>query len=180
KQEACHRLPETRRSGMRKDCSRFLQELHATMHIPQNHEATSASSGRYGTCLKAGYFLKRGSRLRRLVVIAIGVVAIGAAAYVALLLWYDGNRIGDAVSERMLARHGIVLEFERVERSFAPRPLISLAGLRVENAEQRDRELVAIDTASFRVHPLSWFSGSVSLDRIQIDGLRFTIPVDDQ
>jgi AsmA-like C-terminal region/AsmA family len=118
--------------------------------------------------------------LRRLVFIAGGIVALAVAAYAALLLWYDGDRISNKVSERMLARHGIVLEFERVERSFAPRPLISLTGLRVANAEQRDRELVAVDTASFRVHPLSWFSGSVSLDRIQIDGLRFTIPVDDQ
>jgi AsmA family protein len=117
--------------------------------------------------------------LRRLIVIAAGVVVVAGATYVVLLLWYDGNRIGNAVSERMLVRHGIVLEFERVERSLAPRPLISLTGLRISNTEERNQELVAIDTASFRVHPLSWFSGSVSLDRIRIDGLRLTIPVDD-
>src|SRR5690606_4083409 len=116
-----------------------------------------------GTCLNCASVLARCSRLRRLIVIPAGVVVVAGAAYVVLLLWYDGNRIGNTVSERMLVRHGIVLEFERVERSLAPRPLISLTGLRISNREERDQELVAIDTASFRVHPLSWFSGSVSL-----------------
>jgi uncharacterized protein involved in outer membrane biogenesis len=103
------------------------------------------------------------------------VVAI--AAYAVLLLWYDGERIRSVVAERMMSQHGIALHIEQVERSFAPRPLVRLAGLRVANAGRPDHELVEIGTASFRIHPLSLILGYMTLDDVVVDGLRIVVPV---
>jgi uncharacterized protein involved in outer membrane biogenesis len=118
--------------------------------------------------------------LRRLVAILLGLAVAAAAAYAALLAWYDGDRIRSVVQERMLTRYGVVLHIDQLERSFSPRPHIRLRGLRVANAAQRDYNLVTIDTASFRFRPLSPIVGSIALDDILIDGVHVTVPVDDE
>jgi len=118
--------------------------------------------------------------LRRFLVITLGLAVAATAAYAVLLLWYDGERIRSVVAERMMSRHGVLLQVEQLERSFSPRPLIRLAGLRVANAERPDHELVAIDTAIFRIHPLSLVAGSLTLDDVVVDGLRITVPVNEE
>jgi hypothetical protein len=110
----------------------------------------------------------------------LGLAVVAIAAYAALLLWYDGERIRSVVAERMMSRHGIALHIEQLERSFAPRPLIRLAGLRVANAGSPDHELVEIGTASFRIHPLSLILGHMTLDDVVVDGLRIIVPVNEE
>lgn len=118
--------------------------------------------------------------MRRFLAITLGLAVVAAAACAALLFWYDGERIRSVVVERMMSRHGVLLHIEHLERSFSPRPLIRLAGLRVANAERPDHELVEIDTAIFRIHPLSLIAGSLTLDDVVVDGLRITVPVDEE
>jgi len=110
----------------------------------------------------------------------LGVAVVATALYAALLFWYDGERIRSTVADRMMSRHGVLLQVEHLERSFSPRPLIRVSGLRVANAERPDHELVEIDTASFRIRPLSLIVGSLTLDGVVIDGLRITVPVDEE
>jgi hypothetical protein len=110
----------------------------------------------------------------------LGLAVVATALYAALLFWYDGERIRSTVAERMMSRHGVLLHVEHLERSFSPRPLIRLSGLRVANAERPDHELVEIDTAIFRIRPLSLVAGSLTLDDVVIDGLRITVPVDEE
>jgi hypothetical protein len=118
--------------------------------------------------------------LRRFLALALGLAVVAAALYAILLLRYDGERIRSTVAERMMSRHGVLLQVEHLERSFSPRPLIRLSGLRVANAERPDHELVEIDTAIFRIRPLSLIVGSLTLDDVVIDGLRITVPVDEE
>ena len=118
--------------------------------------------------------------MRRFFALMLGVAVVATALYAALLFWYDGERIRSTVADRMMSRHGVLLEVEHLERSFSPRPLIRVSGLRVANAERKDHELVEIDTASFRIHPLSLIVGSLTLDDVVIDGLRITVPVDEE
>ncbi|MEX2124599.1 MAG: AsmA family protein [Woeseia sp.] len=118
--------------------------------------------------------------MRLFLAITLGLAMAAAATYAALLGWYDGERIRAVVTERMLERHGIVLHIDRLERSFSPRPIIRLNGLRVANADRRDHELIRVETAVFRIHPLSLVAGSLTLDDIVIDGLRFSVPVSDE
>jgi hypothetical protein len=110
----------------------------------------------------------------------LGLVVVAAAAYAAVLFWYDGERIRSAVAERMMSRYGVLLHVEHLDRSFSPRPLVRLAGLRVANAERPDYQLVEIDTATFRIHPLSLIVGPLTIDDIVIDGLRLTVPVNEE
>ena len=118
--------------------------------------------------------------LRRLLAIALGAVMAAVLAYAGILAWYDGERIRTAVTERMLTRHGIVLHIDRVDRSFSPRPLIRVRGLRVANAASPDHELVRIEAASFRIHPFSLIVDSLALQDIVIERPRVTVPVDDE
>lgn len=118
--------------------------------------------------------------MRRFLAIMLGLAVVGAAACAAVLFWYDGERIRATVAERMMSRHGILLHVEHLERSFSPRPLIRLAGLRVANAQSPDHELVEIDSAHFRIHPISLVVGSLTLDDVLIQGLRITVPVNDE
>jgi hypothetical protein len=110
----------------------------------------------------------------------LGLAVVAVAAYAALLFWYDGERIRSAAAERMMSRHGVLLEVEHVERSFSLRPVVRLAGLRVANAERPDYPLVEIDTATFRIRPLSLIAGPLTLDDVIIDGLRMTVPVNEE
>jgi hypothetical protein len=110
----------------------------------------------------------------------LGLAVAAVAACAALLFWYDGERIRSAAADRMMSRHGVLLQVEHVERSFSPRPLVRLAGLRVANAERPDYQLVEIDTATFRIRLLSLIAGPLTLDDIVIDGLRVTVPVDEE
>ena len=118
--------------------------------------------------------------MKRFLAIMLGLAVAAAAACAAVLFWYDGERIRSVVADRMMSRHGILLQVEHLERSFSPRPLIRLAGLRVANAESPDHELVEIDTAIFRIHPLSLIAGSLTLDDLVVDGFRITVPVNEE
>ncbi|HWM27326.1 MAG TPA: AsmA family protein, partial [Woeseiaceae bacterium] len=118
--------------------------------------------------------------MRRLLAIALGSVMAVALAYAGILAWYDGERIRSVVTERMLTRYGVVLHIDRVDRSFSPRPLIHVRGLRVANAASPEHELVRIEAASFRIHPLSLIVGSLALEDIVIESPQVTVPVDDE
>ncbi len=135
---------------------------------------------RYETCFKRRQRFSRRRKLRRLLLTTVGVVALAAAAYTAILGWYDGERIRAVASERMLERYGVDLRIQSLQRSFEWRPLIQIEGLRVANAENLEYELIEVDTASFRVHPWSFVIGTLTFDEITIDGLRITVPVSEE
>jgi hypothetical protein len=80
----------------------------------------------------------------------------------------------------MLERHGVDLRIASLERSFELRPVIRLENLRVANAANREYELIEIDQASFRVYPMSFLIGKLTFDDIRIDGVRITVPVDEE
>ena len=135
---------------------------------------------RYETCFQRRQRFSRRRKLRRLLLTTVGVVALAAAAYTAILGWYDGERIRAVASERMLERYGVDLRIQSLQRSFEWRPLIQIEGLRVANAENLEYELIEVDTASFRVHPWSFVIGTLTFDEITIDGLRITVPVSEE
>ncbi len=118
--------------------------------------------------------------MRRVLLTSVGIAAVVALAYTAILGWYDGERIRAVVSERMLERYGVDLRMQSLQRSFEWRPLIQVEGLRVANAENLEYELIEVDTASFRVHPWSFVIGTLTFDDIFIDGLRITVPVSEE
>ncbi len=118
--------------------------------------------------------------MRRVLLTSVGIAAVVAIAYTAILGWYDGERIRAVVSERMLERYGVDLRIQSLQRSFEWRPLIQVEGLRVANAENLEYELIEVDTASFRIHPWSFVIGTLTFDDIFIDGLRITVPVSEE
>lgn len=118
--------------------------------------------------------------MRRVLLTTVGIAAMAAGAYTAILGWYDGERIRAVVSERMLERYGVDLRIQGLQRSFQWRPLIKIEGLRVANAENLEYELIEVDTASFRVHPWSFLAGTLTFDEIFVDGLRITVPVSEE
>lgn len=122
----------------------------------------------------------RRTKLKRVLITTVGVTAAVAVAYTAILGWYDGERIRAVITDRMLERHGVALQIQSLQRSFEPRPLIQIEGLRVANAENLEYELIEVDTASFKVHPWSFVIGTLTFDDIFIDGLRITVPVSEE
>lgn len=118
--------------------------------------------------------------LRRVLITTVGIAAVAAVAYTAILGWYDGERIRAAITERMLVRYGVDLQIKSLQRSFELRPLIQIEGLRVANADNLEYELIEVDSASFRVHPWSFIIGSLTFDDIVIDGVRITVPVSEE
>ncbi len=118
--------------------------------------------------------------MRRVLITTVGIAAVAAVAYTAILGWYDGERIRAAITERMLVRYGVDLQIKSLQRSFELRPLIQIEGLRVANADNLEYELIEVDSASFRVHPWSFIIGSLTFDDIVIDGVRITVPVSEE
>lgn len=118
--------------------------------------------------------------MRRVLLATVGIAALAAVAYTAILGWYDGERIRTAVTERMLERYGVDLRIQSLQRSFELRPLIQIEGLRVANADNLEYELIEVDSASFKVHPWSFVVGSLTFDDIVIDGVRITVPVSEE
>lgn len=118
--------------------------------------------------------------MKRIVAIVLGLMVAVLVLHLGLLMWFDGERIRSIVSQRMTDRYGVAVRIERLERSLWLRPLLRIENLQVANAERSDHVLIEIDKASVRIHPWSFLIGPATLDDIFIDGIRISVPVDDE
>lgn len=105
----------------------------------------------------------------------VAVVVAGAGA----LAWYDGERLSVLTTGHLLDRYGIALEIEQLERTYEWRPLITIRHLRVSNAAAKERTLVDVGAASFRIRPWTLLFNPLTLEDVAINGVTVTVPVDE-
>lgn len=115
----------------------------------------------------------------RLLAIVSGLLLALCGAYAGLLLWYDGERIRSAVSDRLSERYGVSFRADVLERTFSPRPLIRIREMRIANEKHSDEPLIQVESASFRLRPWTLLVGPVTLDDIVVDGIEVSVSVDD-
>lgn len=108
-----------------------------------------------------------------------GLLLAACVAYAGLLLWYDGDRIRSAVSDRLSGRYGVSFRADALERTLSPRPLIRIEQMRVANEKYSDEPLIQVESASFRLRPWTLLVGPVTLDDIVVDGIEVSVPLDD-
>jgi uncharacterized protein involved in outer membrane biogenesis len=127
-----------------------------------------------------GQRTERKQRLRKTFAIFAGLILATVCTYLAILGWYDGERIRSTIIDEVLERYSVSIEIDHLERQFGLRPRLFIEGFRVANAEHMDRTLIEIESANLRVYPLSFLLGPVTVADVNISGLNITVPVDDE
>lgn len=109
------------------------------------------------------------------IIVLVSCVAV-AAAYALALAWFDGPRIADTVESRLSDRYGLSLSAAEVRRSYSLRPRIEASDLEIENDSFEGETLIAADAVAFTVRPWTFLFGPVTLDDLDVEGLRVRVP----